>query len=175
MSDPCEPLEAWIAWYDDLGPEIARELAFLLMRTYPGGVLQPTIITEDASQGFVPRLRRLGASALERVGLATLLSGLTDLIIAERSDPKSWSQTDALLGVLDEASAIVQPGDAPFAEAIGSFTEHARARAPLRQRQWAKTADSWREARCGPISPDALLRSYRAARIPSPGDGSPLS
>lgn len=163
------PLTAWLAWLESLPPEIARELVLSIMRLWPGHALRPALLTPDPVDGFVPRLRRLPTTALEEVGVAAMLAALTDLVLVERSDPASWARTEDLLEALDEAKSLVGFDEGPWSESLESFTERARARAPLRQRQWARAVEAWRPVRTGPLGPERLDAAHRAARIPAPG------
>jgi hypothetical protein len=163
------PLEAWLGWFEELPPETASELALELMRLWPGGVLRPAVLTEDPSAGFAPRVRRLGSEGgYEAVGTAALIASLTDLVLAERADPSAWSRTDDLLGVLGEASELAGLEGSDLGELVESFSEHARARAPLRQRQWKRAAEAWTAIRSGPLALAALDRARRDLRTPGP-------
>lgn len=161
------PLEAWIEWFAGLPPEIAGELALELMRLGPGGVLRPAVLTDDPAAGFAQRVRRLGPEGFEAVGTAALLASLTELVLEERKDPAAWEKTDDLLGILGEASELAGIAESGLGELVESFSEHARARAPLRQRQWARAAETWAPVRAGPLALARLDAARRALRVPT--------
>lgn len=172
------PLELWLTWLDEQPPEIGRELVLHLMKLWPGGVLEPQLLLADPTEGFAPRVRRLAGADratdsvpnLAAMGTTTMLVALTDLVVRERGNPKSWARADAMLDLLEEATEMFGARLGEFEAQVDELTERAKARAPLRERQWARTAESWAGLRGGPLSDTVLDEAYRLARVPG-GDG----
>lgn len=168
--------DVYCDWFASLPPEVAKELAVLLMRLFPGGLLEPTLATPSVTDGLVPRMRRLGArtagAAMAGLGVppgisgagtpdyadagtALTLAGLTDFVMAERGDPEHWSVDRDRLELLDEARAAL--GDQMDAE-VAEWVAQNRLRYPLRAKQWEKAAASWASLRAGPLS-DGEIRA----------------
>ena len=149
-------------WIESLPPEVTKELVVLLMRLFPGGLLEPALSTPNVTDGFVPRLRRLAErSSFADVGTVLSLIALTDFILAERGDPQQWAQDRERLEVLDEARAVL--GDEMHAD-VAEWVEQSRLRYPLRAKMWEKAASAWRDLRSGPLS-DTEIRTA-ASLIP---------
>ncbi len=161
------PLETWLDWFVSLPPEIGGELALELMRLWPG--LAPSLATPNPTDGFAPRVRRLKTDRFSEVGAAAALAAWTDLVLAERTDEAAWARTGQLLEVLDAAGDLLG-NEEELGALLGGFSEHARARAPLRQRMWARAAEAWRPVRAGPLAPGRLDEHRREARLPLPSD-----
>lgn len=159
-----DPLDAWLDWYRETAPDLRRELGLALVRMWPQ--LRSPLELADPSEGLDDRIQRLTSGPLERVGAAAMLAGLTDLVIAERTDPTSWAQTDDLLEALGEASELPPLQDDELTGLIEHFTERARARAPLRMRQWSRLGARWRVLRTGALAADSLDRARRQAMLP---------
>ena len=142
--------DAYCEWFESLAPEVANDLALHLMRLFPGGQLEPAIATAAITDGFVPRIRRLGGpSAFRDAGLTLTLAALTDFIFAERGDPAQWAEDRDRLELLDEARAAL--GSEMDAD-IADWVAQNRLRYPLRAKQWEKAAAGWRSVREGPLS-----------------------
>lgn len=168
VTEPSAPLEAWLEWFGALAPELSRELAQALLSLWPERQLQSRLHADEPAGALVGRLRTLAGTPLEAVGTATLISSLTDLVLAERADPHSWASTDALLDALEEAQSMAGLEGSAFGEDLSAFAENARARSPLRQRQWSAVAKSWVEVRDGPLALETLDQARRAARLRPP-------
>ncbi len=151
-----ELTDVYCDWFEALAPEVAKELAMLLMRLFPGSMLEPTLATSELTDGFVPRMRRLGGrGGHPDVGAALTLAKLTDFIFEERGDPEQWAQNRARLDVLDEAREVL--GDAMSSD-VAAWVQQNRLRHPLRAKQWARAAEGWHELRAGPLSDDQIRR-----------------
>lgn len=165
---PQAPLEAWLAWFSELAPELSRELALALIPLWPAQQLASRVYAEEPAGSLVGRLRTLSSTTLEAVGTAALIASLTDLVLAERADPQSWATTDALLDALEEAKGLAGFDGSAFGEDLAAFAENAKARSPLRQRQWTLVAKSWVEVRDGPLALESLDKARRDARRAQP-------
>lgn len=158
-----DPLGDWSSWCTALAPELRRELAIALGRLWPH-LMAPDGV--DPADDIGPRVEAQARTPLERVGAATMLVGLTELVLEERTDPASWAKTEDLLEVLGEASQLSSLETEDLGELIESFTEHARARAPLRERQWAREAERFRALRAERLSIPVLDQARRRAMQP---------
>ncbi|MEM7675463.1 MAG: hypothetical protein AAF449_05615 [Myxococcota bacterium] len=153
------PTEVYCEWFKDLAPEVARELAVLLMRLFPSGLLEPTLSTPDITDGFIPRVRRLaGRTPWSNVGHAITLAALTDFVFVSKGDPEAWREDRERLEVLDEAREML--GD-NMHDDIAEFVAQNRLRYPLRAKLWGRAAETWQVLRAGPLS-DLEIRSALA-------------
>ena len=148
--------DAYCDWFESLAPEVAKELTLLLMRLFPGGLLEPTLTTPNITDGFVPRMRRIGQKpGFPDAGHALTLAGLTDFIFLSRGDPAQWTEDRELLEVLDQARAAL--GES-MDDDVSEWIEQNRLRYPLRAKLWTKAAESWAEIRRVALS-DAQIRT----------------
>ncbi len=149
-------------WFDSLAPEVAKELAVLLMRLFPGQLLEPAITTAEVTDGLVARMSRLaGASRSKDAGTCLTLVVLTDLIFEARADPEQWAQDRDRLEVLDEARTVLGPemdGD------VADWVAQTRLQYPLRVKLWEKAAQSWASMRDGRLS-DPEIRAVARGLI----------
>ena len=142
--------DVYCGWFESIPPEVAKELAVLLMRLFPGGLLEPTLATPNVTDGLVPRIRRLaGRSGFADVGTALTLAKLTDFVMADRGDPSRWAEDRERLEVLDEAREAL--GDEMHAD-VAEWVAQNRLRYPLRAKFWEKASQSWTDLRGGPLS-----------------------
>lgn len=155
------PVDVWRQWFTSLPPELADDLGAALGPLFPGGLL--AVRGTRPSESVPTRLAPLATDPQSAAGLALTLSALTDTVVADRCDPARWSDTAALLDVLD-ASADDVLGDV---EGVGELVEHARLRSPLWARQWKVQRERWREVRNGPLSAVSVMQWLRKARIAS--------
>ena len=152
--------EAYCAWFESLAPEVAKELAMLLMRLYPGGQLEPALATPNVTDGFVPRIRRLaGRTPFSDAGHALTLIALTDFLFRDRRDPAQWAEDRDRLELLDEFRAAL--GGAMDAE-VAEWVAQTRLQYPLRAKLWVRAADSWGAVRQGPLSDEEIRAAIRA-------------
>lgn len=151
------PLSAYRTWFEGLPPEMAKELALSLMQLYPAGALQPSLITSDPTAGFLQRIQRLAQTPKQVAGMALLLSEFTEFVVLDRTDPKSWQQSEELMGFLEEnqgESGLGLSGE--VAEQLEEFLDSSRLRSPLRARQWQKLAESWQSLLEGPLGREQI-------------------
>ncbi len=158
---PPSPLEVYLEWMDTLAPEVARELAAVLIGLCPGELLTPALVVASPLDGLAPRIRRAaGREPTRVVGMASTLCALTDLAFLERGTP-SWSaRTDELLGMLEDADADTGAGNLLGAE-LSAWVGEQRLRQPLRARQWARERERWEALRREGLAPDALVTWLR--------------
>lgn len=146
-------------WFASLAPEVAKELAVLLMRLFPGQLLEPAVVTAEVTDGLVARMSRLaGASRAKDAGTCLTLVMLTDLIFEARGDPEQWAQDRDRLEVLDEARAVLgaeMDGD------VADWVAQTRLQYPLRAKLWEKAAQSWGSTRNDRLSDTEIRTAAR--------------
>ena len=155
------PLEAYVAWFEALPPEISRDLASVLMQFFPGDLLTSNLVTNDPTAGFIPRLKRLSVNPAKEIGLVGALVAFTDIAFLERGAPDRSEQTGAMLDVLDFAQENLSTGDPSTDEALGQWIAEQQLRHPLRAKQWARERDGWERLRDEALSPARLLDALR--------------
>lgn len=159
------PTEVYLSWFDTLAPELARELATALRGLFPGGLLEPAVLTPDPMDGFVQRIRRLASTPTRDAGVALSLAGLTDLAVFERASEEGAARTGVLMDVLGEAQAALSEGGKDFGPDVENWLEEQQLRQPLRTRQWQRVQATWLPLRQGPLSPTSVLETWRIGQL----------
>ena len=153
--------DAYCDWFESLAPEVGKELALHLMRLFPGGLLEPTLATADITDGFIPRMRRIGRPDARDPGHALTLVALTDFVFVSKGDPSQWAEDRARLDILDEAREAL--GDT-VSDDVAQWVAENQLRYPLRAKQWAKANESWLAVRSGALSDNEIRTAV--ARLP---------
>ena len=162
MSEAAEsPLETYLAWFEGLAPELARDLAVSLMQLFPGDLLTSSLITGDPTDGLTARIRRLAPHPAKATGLVASLAALTDLAFLERADPERADRTRAMLDVIDEAQDSLSSGNPDLSGEVEQWVADQQLRHPLRIKLWARAAPSWQALRDGPLADARLLDDMR--------------
>ena len=159
------PTEVYIAWFDELAPELARELAVVLRGLFPGGLLEPAVISDDPLDGFVQRIRRMANTPTRDAGVALCLAGLTDLAVFERASEEGAAQTGVLMDVLGEVQSVLAKAGEDLAHDVENWIEEQQLRQPLRTRQWQRVQSTWKPLREGPLSIASVLETWRILQL----------
>lgn len=157
------PTDLYCRWYETLAPAVAEELAIALIQLFPGGALESPIAITKASDGLLPRIRRMASTPPRDAGLALSLAAITDFVFLEQSDPDAWERHEAMLELLEDAQE--QLGAPSIAEQFNSWIQENKLRQPLRARQWMKESESWRALRAGALAPESVRKMLRVALV----------